>query len=284
MTRGSWWSSLLVSVFAVASVATLASAQGKVQRAVSVRVVDSAGRSVPYAVLQLASGPVHVANDSGRATVTYSKRGSSQDSVKVLVRRIGFTPLDTVFSISEERELVAVLSPLPQNLGLVNIVARDDPLARRGFYDRMESVRRGAVSAWFMTPEEIELRNPARASHLLGGQRFVKIQWYDGRPVLTGRSGSCQLMVLLDGVRMTGMLEEAYTPDGQREIDRLGGGEKGYRLFMSARSSIDDVVNALSIQAVEVYASAASAPIALQRAAGPAPCGIVAIWTGSRSR
>lgn len=253
-------------------------AQSGGERSVTVRVVDANGRAVPYAQVQLGSGETRVANDSGHAAF----RASDADSVKVRVRRIGFTPFESWLHFADDGRLIAVVRPLPQNIARVDIFARDTPLARSGFYDRMERVRRGAVSAWFMTPEDLDLRNPARMSHLLGGQRFVKLQWYNGRPVLTGRSGSCQLMVLLDGMRLTGMLEEAYTPDGQREIQRLGGGDRGYALFMAGRSSIDDVVNAISVQAIEVYASAAAAPVELQRAAGPAPCGILAVWTGPR--
>lgn len=244
----------------------------------TVTVSDSAGRAIPYAQVTLASGASRVADDTGRAVF----KSARSDSIRVLVRRIGFQALSGWLHDSGGGRYAAILTPLPQNLARVDIFDRNTALARRGFYDRMERVRRGATSAWFMTPEEIELRNPGRVSHLVGGQQYIKLQWYSGRPVLTGRSGSCQIMVLLDGVRLTGMLEEAYTPDGQREIARLGGGERGYSQFMAQRMSIDDVVNIMSVQAVEVYANAASAPVELQRAAGSSPCGIIAIWTGGR--
>jgi len=244
---------------------------------VTVSVADSAGRAIPWAQVTLASGAARVADDSGRALF----RSQAADSIQVQVRRIGFRALQGWLHASGGGRYAAILTPLPQNLARVDIFERDTPLARKGFYDRMERVRRGATSAWFITPEEIEQRNAARVSHLVGGRQFVKLQYYNGRPILTGRSGNCQMMVLLDGVRLTGMLEEAYTPDGQREIARLGGGERGYRQFMAQRQSIDDIVIAATVQAVEVYANAASAPVELQRAAGSSPCGLIAIWTGS---
>ncbi len=133
-----------------------------------------------------------------------------------------------------------------------------------------------------MTPEDLEMRNAARISHLLGGQRFVRLQRYKNRPMLAGRGGNCQFVVLLDGVRLTGMLEEAYTVEGQREIERLGGGQQGLDRFMAVRQSIDDVVIATSAQAIEAYASVAAAPAELQSLAGSDACGLMAIWTGRR--
>jgi hypothetical protein len=46
--------------------------------------------------------------------------------------------------------------------------------------------------------------------------------------------------------------------------------------------SIDELITASSVAAIEIYGSVMSAPVELQRVAGSQGCGIIAIWTGSR--
>lgn len=251
-------------------------AQGSTLRVV---VTDSLDRGVPFAWVQLARGASRVANDSG--VVQFG--AVAEDSIRFVARRIGYHPFDAWVKRSPDGAYRVLLVPLPRSLVQVDITERaNTPLARTGFYDRMERVQRGAISARFITPEEIELRNPTRISNMLAGESMVKLQLNAGRAILLGRGGSCGMTILVDRVRLTGMVEEAYTFDGQEKIRRMGGSWQATQQFLQERQSIDDVVTSLSVAAIEIYATAASAPAELQRVAGPTSCGIIALWTGSR--
>ncbi len=251
--------------------------------AVRVRVVDSLGTPIPYAVVQPENGASRVASDSGIAEFRLTLR----DSMKVVVRRIGYLPFGgwvTNPRVTDVgREFVVLLVPAPRSLRTVTIAERlNTPLARAGFYDRMERVRRGAVVGVFITPEELEVRSPSRISQMLHGLPSLKLQSFSGKAILTGRSGSCPVTVLIDGRKMLGMAEDLFTHDGQREVGRLGGGEKGVALFLATRTTVDEVMSTAAISAIEVYSNASSVPAELLQNAGQVPCALVAFWTGSR--
>ncbi len=108
---------LAAAVFVLS--ATQASARDGGERTVRVRVIDSSGRAVPDAQAQLGSGAARVANDSGR--VEFS--AADGDSVRVLVPRIGFIPFQSWLTYAVDGGLTAIVSPLPQNLGRVDILA-----------------------------------------------------------------------------------------------------------------------------------------------------------------
>lgn len=250
---------------------------------VRVRVVDSLGTPIPYAVVQPANGASRVASDSGIAEFRLALR----DSMKVVVRRIGYLPFGGWVTNSRATdtggEFVVRLVPAPRSLRTVTIEERlNTPLARAGFYDRMERVRRGAVVGVFITPEELEVRSPSRISQMLAGLPSLKLHRYSDKAVLSGRTGSCPVTVLIDGRKMAGMAEEIFTWDGQREIERMGGGDGAVHRFLQARTTIDEVISTAGISAVEVYSNANSIPAELLQNAGQAPCALVAFWTGSR--
>lgn len=245
-----------------------ANAGAQEDRAV-VRVTDVQGRVIPFAFVQIENGASRVADSTGRAEF----RMKVPDRLRLQVRRMGFSPFigfavkDTVTG-----EFVADLIPLPRALNAVTVEGRrDTPLARRGFYDRMERVQKGAQAARFITPEELDLRNPLNVSSILGGDRYVKIQNYQGRSILMStRNPNCAMEIILDGQRLLGTLEEAM-------------GLRGNKPNINTLLSIDEIIGIQSIAAIEVYGSIASAPVELQRAAGSSMgCGLVALWTGSR--
>jgi hypothetical protein len=234
-----------------------------------IRVTDVQGQVIPFALVQIENGASRIADDSGRAVFN----ASSPDSLRLQVRRMGFSPFigwsrrDTTTG-----EFVADLIPLPRALNEVTIEGRrDTPLARRGFYERMERAQRGAYSARFITPEELDLRNPMALTHILSGDRFIKVTPAGYRKyVLLSRNPNCAMTILLDGMRASGTLEE-------------GVGSGPGRPPMNTLISVDELVQVSSVAAIEIYGSMASAPVELQRAAGnSAGCGLVAIWTGSR--
>lgn len=256
----------LVLTALVAVAAPRASAQD--ERTV-IQVTDVRGNAIPFALVQIVNGVSRVADDSGR--VTFSVR--PKDSLNILARRIGFQPyIGWVKRNPESGLYVADLPVLPRTLDPVTIKGRrDTPLARTGFYDRVARVQKGAYSARMITPEELDFRNPMTLSQILSGDNNVKVTPLNGRQVLLGRGINCAMTILVDGQRMLGTYEESVGSLNPPPLSSL--------------SSIDDVVTAVSIAAIEVYGSAAAVPVELQRVAGgrmAQGCGLVAIWTGSR--
>lgn len=267
---------------------TAAQAQDdKDERAQSVVVVvtDSLNRPIPFATVQVDGGVSRVADDSGRTFFSVSR----DDSLRLAVRRMGYEP----FYGWSLRDAVtgaypATLAVLPSTIERVTVRDRlNTPLARTSFYDRLQRVQRGAVSAVFITPEELDMRNPSKLSQMINGRASVKILYQGGRPILGGRNGNCGMTVLLDGHKMTMMYEDILNSYERRELDRnIRSGmdpQQAIALFLGQRSSIDDLVSAHSVAAIEIYSSIAAAPAELQRNVGPASgCGLIALWTGTR--
>lgn len=270
--------SAVVSQAASAQNPAAPAAQRTPVREVAVR--DRGGQAIPYAVVTVKSGVNRVANEDG---IVELPAPVDADSVELVVRRIGYRPFGEFVRVVEDGRFVVEMDPLPRALNPRTITERrDTPLARRGFYERMERVRRGATVARFITPEELDSRQVNVVSAILAGESYVKIERFGSRPILTGRTPGCALAVLVDGMRMTGMVEELYTREGQDEVRRMGGGQTGTSRFLASRTTVDDLLSAQSVAGMELYPTAAAAPIELQRAAGNGWCGILAIWSGGR--
>ena len=234
-----------------------------------IQVTDVRGNAIPFAVVQVGRGQSRIADDSGR--VTFNVKPA--DSLNVTARRIGFQPYEGWAKRPEGKDyFLADLVPLPRALDPVTINGRrDTPLARTGFYDRVERIQRGAYTARFITPEDLELRNPIRLTQVFAGDSYVKVTPNNGKQVLLGRGIMCAMTILLDGQRVLGTYEEAVGNPNAPPVRTL--------------AAIDDVININSVAAIEVYASNNSIPVELQRAAGSRMsqgCGLIAIWTGSR--
>lgn len=246
-----------------------------------VQVLDMGGQPIPYAIVSMGTAPPRVADASGVARLP---NPVDADSAQLVVRRIGYNPFGEWARLDLDGVRYEVrLNPLPRALNPRTISERrDTPLARRGFYDRLERVSRGATVGRFVTPEELDLRNAGQVSAYLAAEPYIRIQRSNGKPILTGRQHGCPIQIVLDGMRLTNTVEEAYTPEGQEEIRRLGGGAQGTARFLQGKQSVDEIISAFSVAAMEIYPSAAGAPAEIQRAAGGAACGILVIWSGGR--
>jgi hypothetical protein len=253
-------------LLAVPSIGTTA-AHAQEDRVV-IRVLDPETKPVPYALVTLRDGVSRVADDSG---MVFFKE-AAKDSIRFQVRRIGYDPFGGWVRRSDVTgEYAVALRILPRSIQEVQVSARaNTPLGRSGFYDRVQRVQRGAYSARMITPEELELRNPLKLTHMLQGENLVKVQRYDmTRSLLTGRGGMCGMTILLDGMRVTGTLEELL----ENRVNPPP---------VSSLTSIDDFVTAQSLAAIEIYGSVGSVPAELQRSAGNIQCGLIALWTGRR--
>ena len=249
----------------------------------TVVVRDGTGAAVPYAFVAPASGTSATADSAGRATLGLRGR----DSIFVRVRRIGYTPVDRWVRLPAPDTLEFTLGRVVQQLDAVEDVgARDTPLARRGFYERMERVRRGATVGHFITPEQLELQLPMNLSQALRDARYVSFNRVGpGRDVLLGRGG-CPMNIVVDGMLVQGTAQDEVTEQVPTSINRSG----TYRApsmgrgGMSSNLDINALVGGNEIAAIEIYPSVANAPYELQAAvsSGRGSCGIVAIWTGGR--
>lgn len=246
-------------------------ARAQVER-ITIVVDDAQSRPIPYALVSLGSGLTRVADDSGHALFLTEPK----DSLRLHVRRIGFTPfIGWVRRSGGGAEYQVMMDPLVITLDTVAVTARrNTPLARTGFYDRVQRVQRGAFAARMITPEELDQRNPIRITQMLAGESMVRLTPFgEGargqRMIARGRGTECAMTILLDGMRVTGTLEELLN-------------NKVRPPPWQSLMSLDELVPAAAVMAIEIYGSSISAPAELLRSAGLASCGIVAIWTGSR--
>jgi hypothetical protein len=263
------------------------------QSPVALRVVDTKGSPVPFAVVSIANGSPIIADDSGRVRAKLK----TADSVRVHARRIGFREFNAWARRGEDAVYRVVLADVAQAVDAVTVTERlQTPLALRGFYDRADRVRNGAIVGEFITPEEIEARNAMRVSQLLQGRRTVRVrQAHAGtvvgevnrrsQSVLVGRGG-CVMAIIVDGQVVQSSAQDMITEDvptsvmseGTKQNTGDGTARGSLPIFMD----IDDLVNGSAVMGIEIYPSASTAPAELLSLAGRGSCGIVAIWTGNR--
>lgn len=245
-------------------------------------IVDETGAPVPFAYVSLVGRTPRTADDSGR--VSFDAR--RLDSLRFNVRRLGYHPIDTVVVGRGIDAVTLRMRTIARSLDAVTVTARpEDVLTQRGYYDRMMRVRRGAITADFIGPEELAIRNPLTVSRALTGSRYAQVRTVPGgragRVIITGRGG-CSMTILVDGQTITTSTQDlsftdptSISPGGTRRVPQ---GMEERRLM-----DIDELVQGSDVLAIEIYPSAASAPVELQRVTVRGSCGIVAIWTGGRA-
>jgi hypothetical protein len=211
----------------------------------ALRVIDAAGRGIPYALVQIGRDAPAVTDSAGlvRLRTTYG-------GARVSARRIGYAPFDSVASRGADGALfVRLLSTSGALDTLRTVAALRTPLELTGFYARVRREASGSYRGEFVTPEELEQRQAGVLTQLFYGRQFVTVG--RSRPVvLTGRGG-CLMEVLVDG-----------------------------RVLRD--QSIDEVLSVSEVMAMEIYPSTANAPAELIPLTNRGSCGLVAIWTGPR--
>ena len=252
-----------LALFALALVASPTLLRGQETRTVTGAVTDSGGRPIPY--VNIDGGPRHrtLTDASGGFTMVLSAR----EGLDIAVRRIGFLPArlrveaggDTTVSVSMQQ--LAVL----MNTQVVRAQQQVRTLETRGFYGRMLDRARGALVGEFITPEEIEMRNPQRPTQLLEQRPGISIR----------RLGNCQVIVKCWAVLGTGGCIATVYLDGQR-LNPLGAATNE-RPNWENTPAIDELIPVSGISAVEVYPRGASAPPKYQGLSGT--CAVVLIWT-----
>ncbi len=242
---------------------TLLGAQG-----ITLRVVDALDKPISFAWVSVDGAKGRYTDATGEVFVG---RGANRQ-VWLDIRRLGFSPYKEKLILPDSTFTFAVaLQALPNTLTAVQIIAKgtNGPLETTGFYRRALDFQRGAGTAMFIGPEELEARNPSKATDALRGQRGIDIKRENttGKMIATSRNGLCQVPVLVDGVRVVA------TKD-------FGGSSLQTRENRSSYQSIDDFVDGNVITAMEIYPRGAMVPHELQ--VPDAACGLIVVWTGSR--
>jgi hypothetical protein len=212
-------------------------------------VVEENGVPLSYSNVQVNYGTRFVADDSGRFQFPYE-----EGSRTLLVRRIGFEPVELRLTAKSDTALRIVLKPIAVQLKEVTVVASGAAyrsLDIHGFYRRMRDAERGINHGWFITPEDIDRRKATNTAQMADGFPMVRV-YKSGRGPMWDKilgSQNCAMTVYLDNIRI---LERS-----------------------------DDFVNQLvpisHVAAMEIYPRAIGAPPQYQQNSGT--CGIVLIWS-----
>jgi hypothetical protein len=145
--------------------------------------------------------------------------------------------------------------------------------------------QKGALSATFIGPEEIERRHPQRTSDLLNGVLGVSLtRTPKGGVVAKGIGGTCFMTILLDGNRLCPQqgchaFAQASQNAPQMTASPAEPGQTGGTLDDIA-VDLNRYLDASDVAAIEVYARGGNMPVSLQTSDNA--CGVIAIWTGSR--
>jgi hypothetical protein len=242
---------------AVASASSSAMAQDS--RTVNGTVTDSTGQPIPYVNI-----------DGGRYRALTNAVGEwrlllpKNEGVELAIRRIGYLPAririergsDTTLNVSLARLAVILESQVVRARQLVRT------LELRGFYERMADAEKGALVGEFITPEEIEMRNPQRVTQLLEQRHGIQVR----------RFGSCQVIDTCFRITGSGRCAATVYLDGQR-LNRMASAAND----INSAPAVDELISVTGVSGVEVYPRGSSAPAKYQSFAGT--CAIVVIWT-----
>jgi hypothetical protein len=209
-------------------------------------VRDTGGTPVSMARLST-SGVLSISDSTGR----FALADLSPGKVKLVVRRLGFEPLDIAVQLVAGRNdsLNVVLTLLPQDLP--GVTTRADAMAEiqlASFYRH-----RHAGIGHFLDRKEIEAKRVQRLSDILRripGMRLTPDRMGGRSTLRSSRSGGgrdCPPDIWIDGVRAPGL-------------------------------NIDDVPLG-DVEALEVYGGPAGLPPEMNSRLGNPACGVVVIWT-----
>jgi hypothetical protein len=251
-----------------------------------VHVMGDDGQAVAFANVTLAGERPKITNEKGEVEIGTAARGS----VTLDVRRLGYEPwYGTVRMGDTVTSALVTLHRISRRMFTIKITDSTSgvPAYLRGFYERMLARQRGIGNGLYLTPEEVDRRNPGAASALLQGLNGVSLQRTGtGRTIAMSASGTCQMTVLVDGHRVcpdNGCDAGTPPPAQPSNAPRRGAARTNAPVAQPRDDQfviIDNVIGANEVAAVELYPRGASIPPSLP--ATDASCGLVAFWTGGR--
>lgn len=226
-------------------------AQQKTQTGVVRGVVrDEAGNGIAGAHVSIGGGAAVTTDAAGG----FALRGVAVGAATLVVRRLGYAPLESRVEVGDSSALVDLrVKPIAAALPAVLVQARAEPFQSRlaGFYER-----RDKKLGYYITRADIEQRNDYSMTSAL--RRVPGVQVYTMRGAL-GKSihlagAQCPPLVFVDG-------------------------------FAATLGSFDlDMVDLDGVEGVEVYPHGSSVPADFATTRG-SECGVIAIWSRpTRSR
>jgi hypothetical protein len=212
-------------------------------------VVEENGVPLSYANVQVNYGTRIIADDSGRFQFPYENGTRT-----LLVRRIGFEPIELRLTAKPDTALRIVLRPIATQLKEVTVMASASAyrsLDIHGFYGRMRDAERGINHGWFITPEDIERRKAANTAQMADGFPSIRVSKSGRGPMWDTILGpqNCAMTIYLDNIRIT------KRPDDY----------------------VNQLVPISHVAAMEIYPRAIGAPPQYQSLNGT--CGVILIWT-----
>jgi hypothetical protein len=267
MTRSGRFALLVAAAFGAAIPASARAQQRKV------KVVSSDSTPIVYAYVTIEGGIGQITDEKGEVNLGTGKH----KTFTVNVRRIGYQPWFGKLEFPDTTAMFTIALPrLTQTLGAIHVSGRSGELSvpLQKFYDRWEMRQKGALSATFIGPEEIEGRHPTRTSDLFSGLSGVALVHSDNGAVCArSNGGSCFMTVMIDGNVFRNASRMCYM-QGALHIGR------GAQSEVDHGPDLNDAIDINDIAAVEVYTRGGNMPVTLQ--APDNACGVLAIWTGSR--
>ena len=238
--------SVLVAVAPRAGAAQQQAASGVVHGVVR----DEAGNGIAGARVAVGGGAGVVTDAAGGFTL----RGLALGTATLVVRRLGYAPLESRIVIGDSTGLVDLrVKPIAAALPAVRVQARAEPFQSRlaGFY-----ARRDKKLGYYISRADIEQRNDYSMTSALRRLPGVKVFTMPGA---LGRSihlagAQCPPLVFVDG-------------------------------FAASLGSFDlDMIDLDGVEGVEVYPHGSSVPADFASSQG-SECGVIAIWSRpTRSR
>ena len=251
----------VVRDFAMISEATELPEANPSDRVLRGRITTTDGEPIAYANFTINGGRRWVSDDSGKFSVPFNTTAA-----RLIFRRIGFEPTEVTLDAMPDTAIRVRMAMVARTLEAQVVTARS-PFVRldlNGFYQRMTEVERGARVGYFVTPEDLVLRNPQNVTDAV--EQFPSIRL---RPIAGGiplnrkmriedRNG-CPFTVYLDKVRI--------------------------QPTMVSLKPVDEEVNTLvqphAVAGIEVYPRKVGAPPGYPAYEGGGTCqaGVVLIWT-----
>jgi hypothetical protein len=226
------------------------------------RVTDPEGGPLAYANIQINGGRRYVSDDSGRFSLPITVSGR----FSLLIRRIGFQPEEVKLDALPDTMLRIRMRPLAVALPELRVTATTPfrSLDLGGFYRRMADVERGINRGYFVTPEELEARNPVQVTSAIVGLPNIRIR-PSRSPIVHGGpwemslrvedSQGCPLTIYLDRVKVSPVISRGALRD----------------------EFINSLIIPTTLAGIEVYPRRAGAPPDYPLVEGT--CGAVLLWT-----
>jgi hypothetical protein len=247
------------------------------------RVVAADTLPIPFAYVTVEGGYGQITDEKGEVSLGAGKR----QTLTLRVQRIGYQPWFGKLDFPDTAAVLTVqLARIAQSLSAVTVTgtAAIKSLQLTGFYDRWMMRQKGALSAVFIGPEEIEFRHPDKITNMLRGLNGVTFRRScEGELVAFSATNLCPMAVLVDGTQQcpssgckgtATMLGVSGAQSSHPNCDDPRG------LNATTAVIIDQFLNAGDVAAIEVYNRGGNVPVSIS--AWDQACGIIAFWTGSR--